>query len=76
MTPAQRSIRARIGALSLHAQGGTNTAPARAAFDRRFLDEVDPERVLPESERQRRAELARKAYFSRLALKRHKKPRR
>jgi hypothetical protein len=37
-------------------------------FDQRFLDEVDPERKLPEAERQRRAEHARKAYFTALAL--------
>jgi hypothetical protein len=35
----------------------------------RFVDEVDPNRVLSPPERQRRAEQARKAYFTRLALK-------
>jgi hypothetical protein len=45
------------------------TQPARDKFNQRFLDQVDPERVLPEAERQRRAEQARKAYFTRLALK-------
>jgi len=45
------------------------TAPARQAFDRRFELEVDPDGVLPEAERLRRAEYARKAYFQRLALK-------
>jgi hypothetical protein len=45
------------------------TAPGRAAFLARFEDEVDPDRVLPEAERLRRAESARKAYFARLALK-------
>lgn len=69
MTPAERSIRGRIGAYSLHAQGGTNTGPARAAFLSRFEAEVDPESVLPLAERQRRAAAARKAHFSRLALK-------
>jgi predicted DNA-binding transcriptional regulator AlpA len=44
------------------------TKNARAKFDQRFIDEVDPDRVLPESERLRRAEHARKAYFTRLAL--------
>lgn len=43
--------------------------PAREAFLARFLDEVDPDRLLPEEERHRRAEHARKAYFTRLALK-------
>jgi len=41
----------------------------REAFEARFLDEVDPDRVLPEAERNRRAEHARKAHFQRLALK-------
>jgi hypothetical protein len=44
------------------------TAKARATFLERFIDEVDPDRVLPETERLRRAESARKAYFARLAF--------
>jgi hypothetical protein len=44
------------------------TEPARTAFDQRFLDQVDPDRVLPEAERNRRAASARKAYFARLTL--------
>ncbi len=43
------------------------TAPARRAFASRFLDQVDPDRRLPEQERQRRAEAAKKAYFTNLA---------
>lgn len=39
----------------------------RAGLDRRFLDEVDPDRTLPEAERTRRAEAARKAFYTRLA---------
>ena len=73
MTPSESSIRARIGALSLHAQGKNNTAPARAKFMERFIGEVGPERVSPEGERTRRAELAKRAYFSKLALRRRKK---
>lgn len=53
----------------MHAAGKTNTAPARDRFLQRFLDQVDPDRTLPEAERNRRAEHARKAYFSALALK-------
>lgn len=45
------------------------TRPARAAFERRFEDEVDPARTLPIVERQRRAANAKRAYFHRLALK-------
>jgi hypothetical protein len=35
----------------------------------RFIDQVDPDRTLPEAERLRRAEHARSAYFTGLALK-------
>jgi hypothetical protein len=45
------------------------TAAARRAADRRFEDQVDPERTLPPSERARRAEHARKAHMYSLALK-------
>jgi hypothetical protein len=45
------------------------TRAARDKFDERFINEVDPERTLPEAERNRRAASARKAYFTRLALK-------
>jgi hypothetical protein len=40
----------------------------RAGLERRFIDEVDPTRELPEAERIRRAESARKAFYQRLAL--------
>jgi hypothetical protein len=43
------------------------TESARAAFNARFLAEVDPRNELPVDERGRRAEAARRAYFSRLA---------
>lgn len=69
MTPAERTLRARLAAHALHASGGTNTAPARRAFEQRFYDEVDPDGLLSEHERERRAAHARKAYFTRLALK-------
>ena len=70
LTAAQRSLRARIAAHLLHAQHDSRelTAKARAKFLAGFLDEVDPDRTLPETERLRRAEHARSAYFSRLAL--------
>jgi len=64
------SLRGRIGAAVLHSQRDSRelTVKARAAFERTFLDAVDPERSLPEEERNRRAQHARTAYFSRLAL--------
>ena len=72
MTPKERSLRGRIGAYNLHAQGKTNTGPAHAKFMERFAREVDPLLELPEAERQKRAAAAKKAYFSSLALKRAK----
>lgn len=70
LTPSERSLRARLGAHKLHATHDSRelTAPARAAFLAKFEDEVDPDRQLPELERKRRAEHARKAYFAGLAL--------
>jgi hypothetical protein len=69
MTPSERSLRARIGAYAMHARNDPRqtTASARAAFLERFVREVDPHRSLAAPERHRRAEAARKAYFSRLA---------
>jgi len=45
------------------------TRAARAAFALKFERDVDPDGVLPLEERLRRAEMARKAHFTRLALK-------
>jgi hypothetical protein len=66
------ALRGRIGAFRLHATHDPRetTKKARAAFDARFLREVDPEGVLPEEERHRRAQYARKAYFAQLARRR------
>jgi hypothetical protein len=44
------------------------TRAARQAFWNKFERDVDPEGVLPPEERARRAEMARKAHFARLAL--------
>jgi hypothetical protein len=71
LTPAERALRARLAAHSLHARvtdPTAHTAPARQAFLDRFEHEVDPDGELPEDERKRRATHARKAYFTRLAL--------
>ena len=69
--PSIATLRARLGAYSQHSRHSSvdTTAAARAAFLSKFELEVDPDKVLPEAERQRRAEAARKAYFTRLALK-------
>lgn len=67
--PSHRRLAAVIGASALHAQGKTNTAPARDAFMAKFEVEVDPDGTLEPAERARRAEHARRLYFARLALK-------
>jgi hypothetical protein len=72
LTAAERTARARLGAYAQQARHDTRetTAAARTAFLARFLDEVDPDRVLSDDERARRAEAAKKAYFARLTLAR------
>lgn len=71
LTPAERTKRARQAAYAMHAKNDpkATTAKARATFLQRFVDEVDPDRTLPEAERERRAECARKAYYAGLALR-------
>jgi hypothetical protein len=71
LSPHEAALRGRIGAYALHARRDPRetTRNARVAFLARFLDEVDPDRLLPEPDRLRRADAARKAYFARLALK-------
>jgi hypothetical protein len=72
-TPQTRSLKSlsgRIGAYAMHAKHDARetTKAGRIAFARKFFDEVDPDRKLPEAERYRRATAAKKAYFARLAL--------
>lgn len=68
--PSDRVQRARLAAHVLHSRYDSRelTRHARAKFAQRFYDEVDPDRVLSESERERRASHARKAYFLQLAI--------
>jgi len=71
MTPSQRKLRAQMGAhasWSRTKDPSARTKPARDAWAERFLNEVDPERVLSPEERARRAEHAKKAYMARLAF--------
>ncbi len=70
LTPDQRRLRGRMAAAILHSRYDSRalTRQARLAFLRKFLDEVDPDGRLPETERLRRAEQARRAHFLRLAL--------
>jgi hypothetical protein len=72
MTPEQRSAHARAAAYSQWAATDdwtARTAVARQAFMDRFEREVDPDGTLRPEERARRAESARRAYFTRLALR-------
>ena len=70
LSPAERSLRARLAAHAMHARHDPRetTTAARAAFLARFEAEVDPDCILSPEERRRRAEHARSAYFTRLAL--------
>ncbi len=70
LTPAERSLRARVAAYARHAGHDPQkaTAKARAAFLDRFEREADPDGVLSPKERARRAAHLRSAYFARLAL--------
>ena len=70
LSPAERALRARLAAHTMHAQHDARrtTASGRAAFLARFEAEVDPDGKLAPEERRRRAEHARRAYFTRLAL--------
>jgi hypothetical protein len=72
MTAAQRSLRAKIAAHTSWANTvnrAARTSAARKAAHDRFERQVDPDGVLPSAERARRAESARHAYFSALALR-------
>ena len=71
LDPKRASLLGRIGAHALHSRYDSRdlTAPARAAFLAKFLEQVDPHGDLPEAERLRRAEHARKEHFARLALR-------
>jgi hypothetical protein len=68
--PEEMALRGRIGAHVSQSRHDPRilTASARAAFLAKFEREADPDGTLPEEERRRRAEHARKAYFARLAL--------
>jgi len=71
-TPSQRRLQARRAAHSSWARTAdpvARTAAARQRFLSRFEREVDPEGKLPDEERLRRAEHAKRAYFAELALR-------
>jgi hypothetical protein len=57
----------RLGALTVHARGRTNTAPARAAWEAAIAAEYGITDDLEPRERQRRLEAAMRVRMSRLA---------
>ena len=69
--PNLMALRGRIGAHVSHARHDPRdtTANARRAFQNAFLEAADPDHVLPEAERARRADHLRRAHYARLALK-------
>lgn len=71
MTAEQRAMRARVAALTRWANEdpAEQMRKARAKFDERFEKQVDPEGILPEAERIRRAQAARRSYYQQLAFK-------
>ena len=71
LTPSERSQRARIAAHTRWAKEPDRraaTAPGRRAAFEKLLDEVDPDRVLPEAERLKRAKNAQQAHLERIRL--------
>jgi len=71
LSAEQRSLRASLAAHEMHARHDSReiTANARAAFLKRFLDEVDAATPgLDDGERVRRAEHLLRAHMKRLAL--------
>lgn len=70
-TPSERALQSRMAAHVSWANTpdpSARTAPGRAAALERFERQVDPDGTLPQHERQRRADHAKKAYFTKLAL--------
>lgn len=65
------SLRASIAAAAMHEKHDPHetTVKARQVFLARFEAQVDPDNKLPPEERARRAKHARRAYFSRIAIK-------
>lgn len=72
LTPAEKSMRGKIAAYTRWAREpdrSAATAAARKAQWDRFERQVDPEGILTPAERAKRAESARKLYYTQLAFK-------
>ena len=71
LTPAERKLRAQLAAHTSWANTADRTKrteAGRKAMLSKFEQQVDPDGTLDPVERARRAESARKAHFTRLAL--------
>ena len=70
-TPEQLSLKRRLAAHTKWSKYDPveGTRAARKAQLERFIDEVDPHGELPEHERIRRAESAKKAHYLRMAIR-------
>ncbi len=71
LTPEARSLRARMGAHAMHAKHDSRetSKPGREAFRSSFEKQVDPDGILEPAERARRAEHAKRAFYTGIALK-------
>lgn len=71
LTPRERSLRARVAAFAKHAAHDPRPTVEKAAraFRDSFLEKVDPQGVLPEEERRRRAEMAFRQHMASLSYK-------
>lgn len=73
LSPAERTLRARVAAYSLHSQVNSSehmkaaqaASPGQLGYWER---QVDPDGVLDDVERRRRADCARRAHMAKLAL--------
>lgn len=71
LTPNQRQTRSRQAAYVSWANTADRTArtePGRRGMLKKFEDQVDPDRTLTPEERAKRAEAARKAFYTGLAM--------
>ena len=71
LSPSERSMRAQIAANTRWSKEdpAQQVAVLRRGFFQKFLDQVDPNGVLPEAERVRRAESAMRAHMLKLSFK-------
>ena len=68
MAMSREARAGRIGGFTVHSRYDSRdlTKAARAAFLGRFEREVDPDGVLPQAERERRASALRSAHFAKM----------